>query len=160
VEDAVQARGPAGDRRHEDRAPGPDDAAGLAEGEQPVRSLREVVHRAEQQHGVDRAIGEVEHARIGYRGVDVQSGGGRLRRRLLDVQRHEIAVAHRVAEAGQPHGVAPWTAADIGDDARRSRQVTPDDLLGAGELDRADAPGEPLALGAERVVLVQGAQLV
>ena len=76
------------------------------------------------------------------------------------MQRHEVAVVHAVAERGQPRAVAPGPAADVGDDARRSRQVAGDDLLRPGELQRAGATVEPVALLAELVVGVQRRSLV
>jgi hypothetical protein len=44
-----------------------------------------VIERSEQQHGVDRLIGQVRMTRVGDRAVDQESGGRSSLAGLLDV---------------------------------------------------------------------------
>jgi hypothetical protein len=157
----VHASRPTGDGGDEDGAAGPQDAARLAEGPQPIGSAGQVVHRPQQEHGIDRGVGQIDIERVAKGRVHVvEADRRRGRRRVFDVERHQVAVMHTTAEPGQPHGVPAGSAADVGDIARQGRQVTTDDLLGPGELDRSYAAVEPIALQAELVVVVERLSVV
>jgi hypothetical protein len=96
-DDAVDAGGPPGDRRGEQRAAGSQDARSLADGGRPVGFAGQVVQRAKEQHRVGRRVREVELSRVADGGADPRHPGG-VRMQLADVQRHQIAVLDLVAE--------------------------------------------------------------
>src|SRR5438046_2170125 len=74
---------------------------------------------------------------------------------LFDVQRHDVSVLDGVTESGEPEGVATGTAPDVRDQGRCLRQFSSQDLLGALELQHADAVAESVLLLALRVVRAQ-----
>ena len=158
-QDAVDAGRPPRDRGDEDWTAWSHDSASLEQGLQTIRPARQVVERPEQEDGIDRGACQVDGQCIADGRVGPIEAGQRVRG-LLDMQRHEVAVMHAVAERGKPCAVAPGPAADVGDHARRSRQVAGDDLLRPGELQRAGAAVEPVALLAQLVVGVQRRTLV
>ena len=159
---AVDASGPPGDGGDEDRATGPHDARASWRRSQPIIPAGEVVHRPQQEHRINRGVGQIDIERVADRRVHVVEPDRRRcrRSRLFDVERHQVAVVHAAAEPGQPHGVPTGAAADIGNRAREWRQVATDDLLRAGELDRSHAGIEPIAFQTELVVVVERLSLV
>ena len=72
---SVKMSCPPGDRRDEHRASGAHDAPRLAQRPQSVTASLQVVERPEQQHGVDRAVVEVELGGIADGGLDVAASG-------------------------------------------------------------------------------------
>jgi len=93
---AVQAGRPAPDGGHEHRHPGPHHPAGLTQRPHPVLAAGQVVERAQQEHGVDRGVAEVELAGVTHRGADpVEAAGGGPE--LLDMEGDQVAVLDPVA---------------------------------------------------------------
>jgi len=113
-----------------------------------------MVERPEQQDGVHRGIGQIEVQRVADRRVNPRYPG-RVRRELLDVQRHQVTVLDLVPERGQPQRVTSRPSADIRDHGRCGRQAAQHDLSGPGELQVPAAVAQPLPLHAPFVVRAQ-----
>ena len=155
---SVEMSCPPGDRRDEYRASGSHDAPRLMQCPQSVPASLKVVERSEQQHGVDRAVVEVEVGGIADGGVDVAAPGRD--GQLLDVQRDHIAMTHVVTEPGQPQRVAAGAASDVRHDARRAGQMASDDLLRPLELEQTGATVEAREFQTQLVVLVHGTPFI
>jgi hypothetical protein len=148
----VEPRAPArygGDERY---SAGPQDTTGLAEAPLPVGSVGQVIHRAEQEDGVDAPVRQVELAGVAHLRVDHHSGGLRSAQRLLDVDCDHVAQQHLAAHRRQPQGVAARSAADVSHSGRHRREMPENQLPGPLELDRAQPGAEPALLLAEGVV--------
>jgi hypothetical protein len=144
-DEAVDARGPPGDRGGEQQAARPQDAGGLTERGGPFACLGQVVQRAEQQHRVHGRVGQVEVPCVAGRGADRGHPGG-VFLELAHVQRHEVPVLDLIAERRQPQRVAARAAADVRDDRGRWRQAAADDLGRPQELKLAAAVAQPVPL--------------
>jgi hypothetical protein len=127
-------------------------AASLRERADAVRTARQVVQRAEQQHGIDDVVGQVERTGVRQARLDLDAGRPRRCVRLLDVERDQVAVVDPVSTLREPDGVSAGPAANVGDGRRRRRQMPPEDLLRAQELDDPERRVESIALGARLVV--------
>jgi hypothetical protein len=110
-----------------------------------------VVERSQQQHGVDRGVGEVELAGVADRRPDLgQASGGAAE--LIDVERHQITVLDPVATSGQPQRIPARATADVGDHRGGVGKVPEQDLLGPLELHHAVALAEAVLFATQRVV--------
>src|SRR5260370_37567026 len=93
----------------------------VAEGSQPVLSLRQVIERTEQQDCICALVGLFELARVS----NLSRSQGMLRllcrlcQRLLHMSRHGIDEMHFVAALGQPKGIGAGSPADIKHAGRR-----------------------------------------
>src|SRR5439155_13558095 len=110
----------------------------------PVAPLREVIEGTQEQHRLHARVAFIEPPRIaqaatGQRGLRLTGRGGP---RMLDVERRGIDERDAVAARGEPAGIDARAAAHVQNSAGRRRQVTQDDFLSAGELDRAVAAEE------------------
>jgi hypothetical protein len=130
---AVYPGRPPRDRGGEHRPAGPDDPRALPQRSHPFGPFGEMVERPEQHDGVHRGVGQVEILRVADRGVNPRYPD-RVRRELLDVQRHQVPVLDLVPERGQPQRVTSRASADIRDHGRCGRQAAQHDLGGPGEL--------------------------
>src|SRR6185503_12303455 len=97
------------------RASWSNDAAGLPQRTNPIRPLRQVVQRTQQQHRIDGRVVEVQAPRVADGGVDRCTGDVCITY-LFDVQRDEIAMVDTMTEVGEPGGVPAGSATDVGDD--------------------------------------------
>ena len=131
---SVQAGRPPRDGRRMDHATMSHDAPSLAQRLQPVAAVLQVIQRTEEQHGIDRIVGEVERASIADRAVDpiVVAIPD-----LVDVMGYEITMDDLVTRVDEPIGIAPGTAPDIRDHRARRRKRSPDDLNRPAELNAA-----------------------
>src|SRR5258708_39621644 len=97
----------------------------LAEGSQPVLSLRQVIERTEQQDCICALVGLFELARIS----NLSRSQGMLRllcrlcQRLLHMTRHGINEMHLISTLGEPKGIGAGAAADIEQTGRRRWNV-------------------------------------
>jgi hypothetical protein len=152
-QDTVNSSRPSRDGRDEDHAAWPYDATSLAECPQPISPRWKVVQRPQQQDCVDSLVGQIDSGCVAHGGVHVieidRRGGS-----LFDVERYQVAVVDAVAKSGQPHRVPARSTPDVSNIAGDRCQVATDDLLGPGELERANAGVGPITLRTELVVLV------
>ena len=134
-------------------APRPQHPRGLAQGQDPVGPLGQVVERAQHQHDIGRGVGVGQRSGIALTnaGERLRTGGRRLPG-LPDVFRHGIEQVNLVAALGQPIGVRAGCTADVEDDLggarRRGRPIPQDELPGARLLQR-----EVVDLQAARLVV-------
>ena len=143
AEQPIEERGEARDPGGEQDAAGLGLPPSLAERHDPVRLLRQVIERAQQQHGVGARVRPLEPPRVAdARTRELAPGlAARSNARLIDMHRARIDQVHLVAERGEPARVDTRTAADVEHGAPR-RQMAQDDLLGTRELDLAGAAQE------------------
>jgi hypothetical protein len=109
--------------------------------------IGQVVQRPEKENGIDAGVRQLEGTGVANVGTckryseSITSGGSC----LLDVQWNWFYQVNAIAAFCQPHGVSPGAATDIGDHGRRRREMSPDDHLGARELERAGAAVKAIA---------------
>ena len=103
---AIKRPGVARDAGGDHNAVRPENTPRLSKGLDPVGTIRQMVQRAEQQHGVDRGIGQRQPA-----GIANRNRGQRLRRRIVLTSRFfdqasgGIDQMNGIAQAGQPESV-------------------------------------------------------
>ena len=153
-EDAAQTGRPPRDGRYEDGSSRPNDPPGLAEREEAIRALRQVIQGAEQQNGVDRCVGKIQRSCIARAGVDVDARRGRFSFHVLHVEGNEVAVVDAVAGLREPDRIPTGTASDVGHPGGRLRKMPRDDLLRPFELHHADRRVETVAFFVPDVVRV------
>ena len=155
-EHAVDPGRPPRDRRGEHRPARPHDPRALPQRIDPFGPVEQMVERPEQQHGVHAGAGQAGVPHVADRGADPRHPG-RLRRELLDVQRHQVPVLDLVPERGQPQRVPSRPAADVRDHGGRRRKPAQHDLGGPGELEFPAPVAQPFPLHAPLVVRAHGA---
>jgi shikimate kinase len=128
-----------------------DDAAALAQCSDAVAALAEVVDRAQDQNGVDAAVGQVQRPSVADPRIELWMPGPN----VLDVVRDNVAVKHRMSEVDEPIRVATRSTADVGHDRWGGWKCAFDDVDRAEELEAAHTVGESVALLAAGVVRVQ-----
>jgi hypothetical protein len=147
---AVEERSETADRGNGNDASWADDPARLTQGEHSVSSLDKVVERSEQQRGVDPVSGYGQTPSIADSGGEASPS--ELGTCLANELRCDVEEIHDVAVVEQPRRVHPRSAADVEDATRRTREMSPQDLLGAGQLQLSNAAGQPPLLTAGLVV--------
>jgi hypothetical protein len=73
LDQGVEQRGEAGDDGGEQPSPGTQDAPGLAEGDEPVGSGRQVIERAEEEDDLAPSVRPAERARVAHLGAQSYS---------------------------------------------------------------------------------------
>jgi hypothetical protein len=151
---AVEEGGEAGDGGREDEAARLQDAAGLRERGDAVGAVRQVVERAEHQHGVRARVRERQVARVAHPGAGQPSPGPGPRGflGLPHVERDRVHEVDLVPGLREPEGVRPRGAAHVEDDAGRRWQVPPHQLPRPRALEGKVRLIESAALAAPGVV--------
>jgi hypothetical protein len=151
---SVQGGGEPGDGDRQEGPTRPEHAVCFAQRLDAVRTVRQVVERAQQDHCIRRRCAPGQRA--GVADFRARQGGFRLAsRRLpgqLDMQRGNVDEVDLIPARGQPAGVTAGPTADVEDHGRCRGQKASQQLAGAFAIELASALVQPVGFVTRGIV--------